>query len=142
MLQPWKVRILHHVSRIFVCKFSWYFNVTFITLHIRYPEETLLIDLSNCANKTTRCLLFKFELTDLNLRTIMIPDDILVFTMERTVEFNNYIRPACLWNGNTDLNRIVGASGVVSTYPTFQCAIQRSFFWVYNNMCLYSMTYC
>ncbi|XP_075983751.1 serine protease gd-like isoform X2 [Anticarsia gemmatalis] len=43
-----------------------------------------------------------------------LENDILVFTFNKRVEFNTYIRPACLWNGNTDLTRIVGASGVVA----------------------------
>jgi hypothetical protein len=42
-------------------------------------------------------------------------DDILVFTLEKSVEYSSNIRPACLWEGNSDLDRIVGASGVVST---------------------------
>ncbi|XP_063388869.1 serine protease gd-like [Cydia fagiglandana] len=41
-------------------------------------------------------------------------NDLLVLTFDKSVEFNNNIRPACLWNGNNDLNRIVGASGVVA----------------------------
>ncbi|XP_063368745.1 serine protease gd-like [Cydia amplana] len=41
-------------------------------------------------------------------------NDILVLTFDKSVEFNNNIRPACLWNGNNDLNRIVGSSGVVA----------------------------
>ncbi|XP_063628741.1 serine protease gd-like [Cydia splendana] len=41
-------------------------------------------------------------------------NDLLVLTFEKSVEFNTNIRPACLWNGNNDLNRIVGASGVVA----------------------------
>ncbi|XP_061722362.1 proclotting enzyme-like isoform X2 [Cydia pomonella] len=41
-------------------------------------------------------------------------NDLLVLTFDKSVEFNNNIRPACLWNGNNDLNRIVGSSGVVA----------------------------
>ncbi|KAG6449751.1 hypothetical protein O3G_MSEX006202 [Manduca sexta] len=47
-----------------------------------------------------------------------LENDILVVTFEKKVEFNTYIRPACLWNGNTDLTRIVGASGVVAGWGT------------------------
>ncbi|KAM3964050.1 serine protease gd [Aphomia sociella] len=47
-----------------------------------------------------------------------LANDISVFTFERNVEFSTYIRPACLWNTNTDLNRIVGASGVVAGWGT------------------------
>ncbi|KAJ2940195.1 hypothetical protein O0L34_g11761 [Tuta absoluta] len=43
-----------------------------------------------------------------------LANDILVLTFERSVEFNINIRPACLWSGNPDLTRIVGASGVVA----------------------------
>ncbi|XP_059052965.1 serine protease gd-like [Achroia grisella] len=43
-----------------------------------------------------------------------LANDISVFTFDKTVEFSTFIRPACLWNGNTDLSRIVGASGVVA----------------------------
>ncbi|XP_072934282.1 serine protease gd-like [Epargyreus clarus] len=43
-----------------------------------------------------------------------LANDILLLTFTRTIEFNTYIRPACLWNGNTDLNLIVGAAGVVT----------------------------
>ncbi|XP_060806597.1 CLIP domain-containing serine protease B9 isoform X4 [Amyelois transitella] len=43
-----------------------------------------------------------------------LANDILVFTFERTVQFSTNIRPACLWSGNADLSRIVGASGVVA----------------------------
>lgn len=43
-----------------------------------------------------------------------LENDIMVLTLSKTVEFNTYIRPACLWSGNTDLSQIVGASGVVA----------------------------
>ncbi|KAI5633125.1 trypsin domain-containing protein [Phthorimaea operculella] len=43
-----------------------------------------------------------------------LANDILVLSFERSVEFNINIRPACLWSGNPDLTRIVGASGVVA----------------------------
>ncbi|XP_052751870.1 serine protease gd-like [Galleria mellonella] len=47
-----------------------------------------------------------------------LANDISVFTLERNVEFSTYIRPACLWSGNTDLSRVVGASGVVAGWGT------------------------
>ncbi|RVE54004.1 hypothetical protein evm_001407 [Chilo suppressalis] len=43
-----------------------------------------------------------------------LANDITVFTLEKTVEFSTNIRPACLWDGQNDLNRIIGASGVVA----------------------------
>ncbi|KAL4703504.1 hypothetical protein ACJJTC_018088 [Scirpophaga incertulas] len=43
-----------------------------------------------------------------------LANDILVFTMDKSVQFSTNIRPACLWSGNPDLNRIVGAAGVVA----------------------------
>lgn len=43
-----------------------------------------------------------------------LSNDITIFTLEKSVEFNNNVRPACLWEGNTDLNRIVGTTGVVT----------------------------
>ncbi|XP_064292732.1 LOW QUALITY PROTEIN: serine protease gd-like [Plodia interpunctella] len=49
-----------------------------------------------------------------------LANDILVFTFEKTVQFNINIRPACLWSGNTDLSRIVGASGVVAGWGTHE----------------------
>ncbi|XP_026313485.1 serine protease gd-like isoform X2 [Hyposmocoma kahamanoa] len=44
----------------------------------------------------------------------ILANDILLLTMDRTVQFSNYIRPACLWTGNADLSRVVGDSGVVA----------------------------
>ncbi|CAG5047640.1 unnamed protein product [Parnassius apollo] len=44
----------------------------------------------------------------------VITDDIALFTLEQSVQFNNNIKPACLWGGNPDLNRIVGQTGVVT----------------------------
>ncbi|XP_022115254.2 serine protease gd [Pieris rapae] len=43
-----------------------------------------------------------------------LANDLLVMTLERSVTFNTNIKPACLWSGNTDLNRIVGTTGVVA----------------------------
>ncbi|XP_047516407.1 serine protease gd-like isoform X3 [Pieris napi] len=43
-----------------------------------------------------------------------LANDLLVMTLERAVTFNTNIKPACLWSGNTDLNRIVGTTGVVA----------------------------
>ncbi|VVC95301.1 unnamed protein product [Leptidea sinapis] len=41
-----------------------------------------------------------------------LANDILVMTLDRTVRFNENIKPACLWTGNPDLNQIVGKTGV------------------------------
>lgn len=46
-------------------------------------------------------------------------DDITILTLEKPVKFNQFISPACLWSGNTELRKIVGASGVVSSYNFF-----------------------
>ncbi|CAH0713669.1 unnamed protein product, partial [Brenthis ino] len=46
--------------------------------------------------------------------TSTLENDILVLTLDRTVPFGEFIRPACLWSGDTDLSRIVGTSGVVA----------------------------
>ncbi|CAK1541737.1 unnamed protein product [Leptosia nina] len=43
-----------------------------------------------------------------------LANDILVMTLERSVNFNSNIKPACLWSGNTELSRIVGTTGVVA----------------------------
>ncbi|CAH2093663.1 unnamed protein product [Euphydryas editha] len=43
-----------------------------------------------------------------------LANDILILTLEKSVPFSTYIKPACLWSSNPDLNRIVGASGVVA----------------------------
>lgn len=43
-----------------------------------------------------------------------LQNDILMFTLNKRVKFNTYIRPACLWGDDTDQSRIVGASGVVA----------------------------
>ncbi|XP_041971958.1 serine protease gd-like isoform X2 [Aricia agestis] len=43
-----------------------------------------------------------------------LANDILVLTLDRPVEFNLYIKAACLWSGITDLNAIVESSGVVA----------------------------
>ncbi|XP_050667416.1 serine protease gd-like [Leptidea sinapis] len=43
-----------------------------------------------------------------------LANDILVMTLDRTVRFNENIKPACLWTGNPDLNQIVGKTGVVT----------------------------
>ncbi|XP_045454350.1 serine protease gd-like [Melitaea cinxia] len=43
-----------------------------------------------------------------------LANDLLVMTLEKPVPFGTYIKPACLWSGNPDLNRIVGTSGVVA----------------------------
>lgn len=50
----------------------------------------------------------------LSLCIYFFADDLSVFTLDRSVEFNNNIRPACLWSGNIDLSNIVGDTGVVS----------------------------
>ncbi|XP_045503356.1 serine protease gd-like isoform X1 [Colias croceus] len=47
-----------------------------------------------------------------------LANDILVMTLERPVNFNSNIIPACLWTGNADLNRIVGTTGVVTGWGT------------------------
>ncbi|KAL0818402.1 hypothetical protein ABMA28_008874 [Loxostege sticticalis] len=52
-----------------------------------------------------------------------LANDILVLTLDRPVEFNNNIRPACLWTGKTDQNRIVGASGVVAGWGNSELAL-------------------
>ncbi|XP_068623667.1 serine protease gd-like isoform X2 [Battus philenor] len=41
-------------------------------------------------------------------------NDISLFTLEKSVEFNSNIKPACLWGRNSDINRIVGHTGVVT----------------------------
>ncbi|CAG9791577.1 unnamed protein product [Diatraea saccharalis] len=43
-----------------------------------------------------------------------LANDLAVFTLDKTVDYSINIRPACLWDGQSDLNRIVGASGVVA----------------------------
>ncbi|KAJ8711115.1 hypothetical protein PYW07_008357 [Mythimna separata] len=43
-----------------------------------------------------------------------LQNDILILTLDQSVEFNNVIRPACLWSGDTELSRVVGATGVVA----------------------------
>ncbi|KAJ8711113.1 hypothetical protein PYW07_008355 [Mythimna separata] len=45
---------------------------------------------------------------------LTLQNDILVLTLDKSVRFNQYIRPACLWAGNTDLSLIVGRSGTVA----------------------------
>lgn len=41
-------------------------------------------------------------------------DDILVLTFTKRVKFNAFIRPACLWDRDTPLDKIVGSYGTVS----------------------------
>ncbi|KAJ8712725.1 hypothetical protein PYW08_008029 [Mythimna loreyi] len=41
-------------------------------------------------------------------------NDILVLTLHKSVKFNDYIRPACLWKGEIELSRVVGSIGVVA----------------------------
>ncbi|XP_028175360.1 spermosin-like [Ostrinia furnacalis] len=43
-----------------------------------------------------------------------LANDILMLTLDRSVEFNTNIRAACLWTGKTDQNRIIGEAGVVA----------------------------
>ncbi|XP_050353349.1 serine protease gd-like isoform X2 [Nymphalis io] len=43
-----------------------------------------------------------------------LANDILVMTLDKNIPLSNFIKPACLWSGSTDLNRIVGQSGVVA----------------------------
>ncbi|CAH2052398.1 unnamed protein product, partial [Iphiclides podalirius] len=43
-----------------------------------------------------------------------LANDISLFTLEQSVQFNTNIKPICLWGTNTDLNRIVGHTGVVT----------------------------
>ncbi|KAJ8711114.1 hypothetical protein PYW07_008356 [Mythimna separata] len=43
-----------------------------------------------------------------------LQNDILILTLNQRVNFNRYIRPACLWSGDTELSRIVGDTGVVA----------------------------
>ncbi|KAJ8712773.1 hypothetical protein PYW08_008077 [Mythimna loreyi] len=45
---------------------------------------------------------------------LTLQNDILVLTLDKSVKFNQYIRPACLWAGNTDLSLIVGKFGTVA----------------------------
>ncbi|XP_026727440.1 serine protease gd-like isoform X1 [Trichoplusia ni] len=43
-----------------------------------------------------------------------LENDIVIFTFNKRVTFNTYIRPACLWSGSIDQNLIKGAIGVVA----------------------------
>ncbi|KAJ8711200.1 hypothetical protein PYW07_008442 [Mythimna separata] len=43
-----------------------------------------------------------------------LENDILILTLDKSVRFTNYIRPACLWSGDTKLSRVVGATGIVA----------------------------
>uniref|UniRef100_A0A2A4IWA2 Peptidase S1 domain-containing protein n=1 Tax=Heliothis virescens TaxID=7102 RepID=A0A2A4IWA2_HELVI len=43
-----------------------------------------------------------------------LQNDILIFTLNKRVTFNTYIRPACLWGDDTDQSRVVGATGIVA----------------------------
>ncbi|KAJ8711201.1 hypothetical protein PYW07_008443 [Mythimna separata] len=43
-----------------------------------------------------------------------LQNDILILTLDKSVRFTNYIRPACLWGGDTRLSRVVGATGIVA----------------------------
>ncbi|XP_026313491.1 serine protease gd-like [Hyposmocoma kahamanoa] len=43
-----------------------------------------------------------------------LANDILLLKLDRTVKYNNNIRPICLWSGNADLSRVVGKTGVVT----------------------------
>lgn len=43
-----------------------------------------------------------------------LANDILVLTLDKSVPFSSFIKPACLWSGNTELNQIVGSSGIVA----------------------------
>ncbi|XP_013142152.1 PREDICTED: transmembrane protease serine 11F-like isoform X1 [Papilio polytes] len=41
-------------------------------------------------------------------------NDISLFTLEKSVEFNSNIKPACLWGSDVNLDRIAGHTGVVT----------------------------
>ncbi|CAB3222120.1 unnamed protein product [Arctia plantaginis] len=43
-----------------------------------------------------------------------LENDILILTLRLPVKFNEYIRPACLWSGDTTLQRVVDTSGIVA----------------------------
>ncbi|XP_026488066.2 serine protease gd-like [Vanessa tameamea] len=43
-----------------------------------------------------------------------LANDLLVLTLDKDIPLSNFIKPACLWSGSPDLNRIVGKSGVVA----------------------------
>ncbi|KAJ8712869.1 hypothetical protein PYW08_008173 [Mythimna loreyi] len=60
----------------------------------------------------TRKLVARYIHEDYNPFTL--ENDILILTLEKSVRFNNYIRPACLWGGDTKLSRVVGATGIVA----------------------------
>lgn len=39
--------------------------------------------------------------------------DIALIVLKQTIKFTQYIRPACLWKGNIEINDIVSQSGIV-----------------------------
>ncbi|KAJ8711116.1 hypothetical protein PYW07_008358 [Mythimna separata] len=43
-----------------------------------------------------------------------LQDDLMVITLMKRVKFHRYIRPACLWSGDTELSRVVGQTGDVA----------------------------
>ncbi|KAJ8712627.1 hypothetical protein PYW08_007931 [Mythimna loreyi] len=43
-----------------------------------------------------------------------LQNDIMVMTLMKRVQFSRYIRPACLWSGDTTLSRVVGQTGDVA----------------------------
>ncbi|KAJ8712861.1 hypothetical protein PYW08_008165 [Mythimna loreyi] len=65
------------------------------------------------ANLTvTRKLMARYIHQEYNPFTL--ENDILILKLDKSVSFNNYIRPACLWSGDTKLSRVVGDVGIVA----------------------------
>ncbi|KPJ13435.1 Serine protease gd [Papilio machaon] len=49
-----------------------------------------------------------------NYSKVNFTNDISLFTLEKSVEFNSNIKPACLWGTDDNLDRIAGHTGVVT----------------------------
>lgn len=67
-------------------------------------------------NLYTNCFLV-FKIKNLILHPQFNPAtyyaDIAIIKLDRNVVFSDYVRPACLWNLQTDINSLVGMEGTV-----------------------------
>lgn len=70
-------------------------------------------DLNDWSDETviTRSLISTSIITGYNSTTLA--NDISILTLNSPVEYNMFIRPACLWDGDSELTKVVGTVGVL-----------------------------
>ncbi|CAK1590142.1 unnamed protein product [Parnassius mnemosyne] len=120
---PWLVAIYQNKDRTlsFVCSGTLVSDRHVITAaHCIHNKDTSVIVVKvgvyNLDDWGAEVLLRKLESAVIHegFNKANLSHDIALFTLEQSVQYNSNIKPACLWSGNPDLNRIVGQTGVVT----------------------------